>query len=168
MSALCQKRTLGADDTSARDLVRGPIGLGRFGPLASPSPCRSRCRPRHLWPSIFLEDFDHQSRIVGEDDASLHHPQQAHLMFSLAERAACIHGDVSVEALAHRGDGRECSTDFERETRKNQLLASGGFYSMRDRRIVEGVDRGTIDNLDAGQTSTSSGIVGPTCYPGPW
>jgi len=82
-------------------------------------------------------------------------------MFSLAERAACIHGDVSVEALAHRGDGRECSTDFERETRKNQLLASGGFYSMRDRRIVEGVDRGTIDNLDAGQTSTSSGIVGP-------
>src|SRR6516164_8000554 len=43
-------------------------------------------------------------------------------MFGLAERAAGVHSDICVEALANGGDGRECSADFERETRKNQLL----------------------------------------------
>jgi hypothetical protein len=60
--------------------------------------------------------------VIREDNAGLHHPQQAHLMFGLTERAAGIYSDIGVEAPVDGGDGRKCSTDLQRETRKNQFF----------------------------------------------
>ena len=67
-------------------------------------------------------------------------------MFGLAERAAGIHGDVSVEALTDGSDGGECGADLQRQTRKDQLPSASRFDSARDARVIEGVDRGTIDD----------------------
>jgi len=56
---------------------------------------------------------------------------------------------------------------LERETRKNQLLAPSRFNGARDRRIVEGVHRGTIGNWDAGQSFDQLGNCrSPHAVPG--
>src|SRR5579862_2981772 len=73
-------------------------------------------------------------------------------MFGLTERAAGVHSDVRVETPANSSDGGECSANFERKTRKNQLPSAGRFDSVCDPRIIESVDRGTVDDLHLRQS----------------
>lgn len=126
-----------------------------------------RRRPS-LRPSVVFEDFDRQSCVVREYDASLHHPQQADLTFGLVERAAGIYDDVSVETLANGSHGGECGADFERESRKNQLPAAGRFDGARHPRIIESVDGGTaavasaIDDAVVASYRAGSVILGAT------
>src|SRR3984885_3524601 len=93
-----------------------------------------------LRPRIVLQDFHHQSGVVGEDDAGLQHAQKTGLALGLAEGSGRVDGHIGVEALASRGDGGERRTDFEGDTREDQLLAAGRRDGLSDFWIVERVD----------------------------
>jgi hypothetical protein len=89
-------------------------------------------------------------------------------MFGLTERAAGVHGDVGIEALADGCYGRKCSANFQRQTGKYQLFSASRFDGACDWWIVESVDRGTVDDFSrrAALRSTQEMSV-PTCCPGP-
>src|SRR5881275_1915933 len=59
--------------------------------------------------------------------------------------------EPGVEALTHGSDGRKSRADFERDTGKDQLLATSSLDRAGYARVVEGVDRRTVNDLDAGQ-----------------
>src|SRR6202040_832962 len=71
--------------------------------------------------------------------------------FRLAERSRSIDRYVSVQSFPDGCDGRKSRADFERDTGKDQLLATSSLDRAGYARVVEGVDRRTVNDLDAGQ-----------------
>ena len=58
---------------------------------------------------------------------------------------------MRVQPLAHGRDGREGRADFERDAGEDQLLPASRLDGAGDARVVEGVDRRAVDDLDAQQ-----------------
>jgi hypothetical protein len=102
------------------------VGLGDLTNKLGPAHVHGAVNLTGLRSPIVLEDFHHQSRVVGKNDARLQHAQKPGLPLGLAERARGIDGHICVETFAHGGDGRESGADFERDAGKNQLLAARG------------------------------------------
>src|SRR5260370_10230789 len=100
---------------------------------------------------IVLEDFPHQSCIVRKNSTCLQHAKDPGLTFRLPERSRSIDRYVSVESFPDGSDSRKSRADFERDTGKDQLLATSSLDRAGYARVVEGVDRRTVNDLDAGQ-----------------
>src|SRR6266436_10428356 len=100
---------------------------------------------------IVLEDFHHQSCIVRKNYTCLQHPKDPGLTFRLAERSRSIDRYVSVQSFPDGCDSRKSRADFERDTGKDQLLAPRSLDRAGYARVVESVDRGAFNNLNAWQ-----------------
>src|SRR5919204_4839361 len=119
---------------------------GRSGPQVWPRAYPLPHRPRGLPVArIVLEDFYHQSCIVTQNYTGLQHAKNPDLTFRLAKGSRSIDRYVSVQSFPDGCDGRKSRTHFERDTGKDQLLAAGGRDGASHARVVECVDRRTVD-----------------------
>jgi len=79
---------------------------------------------------IVFEDFHHQSCVVGRNETGLQHAQKPDLSLGLAEGSRGIDCHIGVQPLANGSDGGKSRADFKCDA---------------------GVDRRTVDDLDARQ-----------------
>src|SRR5260370_22444316 len=100
---------------------------------------------------IVLEDFHHQSSIVRKNYTCLQHAKDPGLTFRLTERSRSIDRYVSVQSFPDGCDSRKSRADFERATATDQLLATSSLDRADYARVVEGVDRRTVNDLDGRQ-----------------
>src|ERR1700688_1815485 len=114
---------LASTAASAEELLS--VGVGNLANKLGPAHVHGSINLTGLRSPIVLEDFHHQSRIVGENDARLQHAQKPGLPLGLAERARGIDGHICVETLAHGGHCRKSCADFEGDASEDQLLAAG-------------------------------------------
>src|SRR6185437_14314043 len=117
-----------------------PVRLGDLANELGPGHVHGPVDLAGLRPRIVLEDFNHQSRVVRENYASLLHSQYPDLALGLAEGSRGIDRHIGVKPLADGGDGRKSRADFERDPGKDQLLAAGCRDGASHTLVVESVD----------------------------
>jgi Tetracyclin repressor-like, C-terminal domain len=64
-----------------------------------------------LWSRIILEDFHHQSCVVGQNDTGLQHAQESDLALGLAEGSRGIDCHIGIQPLTNGTDGGKTRLD---------------------------------------------------------
>src|SRR5258708_3579489 len=137
------------------------VGVGDLADKLGPGHVHGPVHLAGLWSRIILEDFHHQSCVVGQNDTGLQHAQESDLALGLAEGSRGIDCHIGVQPLptaVMAGKAAQTSSEMPAKISFLRPVASMA-RAMRASSKALTDERSMISM--PGSASTSSGNVGP-------